>query len=199
MEPLLGVYAGYSLGGQVVKPGPDLDPYVQEGAGGDRVRHRRNRHEVGRRARARRASGSVQTALRGGRQRRQFRPGPDLRRPVAQFFKAIKAKYPDLQVIATMPVKGMTPDVVDDHYYKREQGMFELATPLRQHRPQGPEDLRRRMGHARRHADSQLRRRPGRRRVPDRPGAEQRPRRDVGIRAAVRQRQSRAGCSGAPT
>ena len=27
--------------------------------------------------------------------------------------------------IATIPVKGMTPDVVDDHYYKREQGMFE--------------------------------------------------------------------------
>ena len=26
-----------------------------------------------------------------------------------------------------MPVKGITPDVVDDHYYKREQGMFELA------------------------------------------------------------------------
>jgi hypothetical protein len=25
-----------------------------------------------------------------------------------------------LQVIATMPVKGITPDVVDDHYYKRE-------------------------------------------------------------------------------
>jgi alpha-N-arabinofuranosidase len=26
-----------------------------------------------------------------------------------------------------MPVKGVTPDVVDDHYYKREQGMFEEA------------------------------------------------------------------------
>jgi alpha-N-arabinofuranosidase len=26
-----------------------------------------------------------------------------------------------------MPVNGVTPDVVDDHYYKREQGMFELA------------------------------------------------------------------------
>ena len=26
-----------------------------------------------------------------------------------------------------MPVSGMTPDVVDDHYYKREQGMFEEA------------------------------------------------------------------------
>ena len=30
MQPVLGVYAGYSLGGQVVKPGPDLDPYVQD-------------------------------------------------------------------------------------------------------------------------------------------------------------------------
>ena len=31
MQPLLAIYGGYSLGGQVVKPGPDLDPYVQEG------------------------------------------------------------------------------------------------------------------------------------------------------------------------
>ena len=30
-EPLLGIYAGYSLGGQVVKLGPGLEPYVQEG------------------------------------------------------------------------------------------------------------------------------------------------------------------------
>ncbi|MES1257365.1 MAG: alpha-L-arabinofuranosidase A, partial [Acidobacteriota bacterium] len=45
----------------------------------------------------------------------------------AQFFKAIKAKYPKLQLIATLPVNGTRPDVVDDHYYKREQGMFELT------------------------------------------------------------------------
>ncbi len=31
MQPLLGIYAGYSLGGELAKPGPDLDPYVQEG------------------------------------------------------------------------------------------------------------------------------------------------------------------------
>jgi alpha-N-arabinofuranosidase len=43
----------------------------------------------------------------------------------AQFYKAIKSKYPSLQIIATMPVKGIAPDVIDDHYYKREQGMFE--------------------------------------------------------------------------
>jgi alpha-L-arabinofuranosidase len=30
MQPVLAVYGGYSLGGQVVKPGPDLDPYVQD-------------------------------------------------------------------------------------------------------------------------------------------------------------------------
>ena len=37
----------------------------------------------------------------------------------AQFYKAIKAKYPKLQIIATTPVKRMQPDVIDDHYYKR--------------------------------------------------------------------------------
>ena len=31
------------------------------------------------------------------------------------------------RVIATMPVKGMRPDILDDHYYKREQGMFQEA------------------------------------------------------------------------
>jgi alpha-N-arabinofuranosidase len=36
----------------------------------------------------------------------------------AQFRDAIKAKYPDLQLIATMPVKDGKPDIVDDHYYK---------------------------------------------------------------------------------
>jgi alpha-L-arabinofuranosidase len=30
MGPVLAVYAGYSLGGQVVKPGPDLDAYVKD-------------------------------------------------------------------------------------------------------------------------------------------------------------------------
>jgi alpha-N-arabinofuranosidase len=30
-------------------------------------------------------------------------------------------------VIATIPVKGITPDVIDDRYYKRGQGMFAEA------------------------------------------------------------------------
>jgi len=36
----------------------------------------------------------------------------------AQFHDAIKERYPDLQLIATMPVKSRKPDVVDDHFYR---------------------------------------------------------------------------------
>lgn len=127
MEPVLGVYAGYSLGGQVVKPGPDLDPYVQEAL--EEIEY---------------VAGGTDTKW-GAVRARDGHPAPFKLRYVevgnedsfdrartydgrfAQFFNAIKAKYPSIQIIATMPVKGVIPDVVDDHYYKREQGMFELA------------------------------------------------------------------------
>lgn len=127
MEPVLAVYAGYSLGGQVVKPGPDLDPYVQDAL-------EEIEYVTG-------GAGTKWGALRA----RGGHPEPFKLRYVevgnednfdrsksydgrfAQFLKAIKARYPNLNVIATIPVNGVTPDVVDDHYYKREQGMFELA------------------------------------------------------------------------
>jgi alpha-L-arabinofuranosidase len=124
MQPLLGIYAGYSLSGQVVKPGPDLDPYVQEGL--EEIEY---------------VTGGTETKW-GAVRARDGHPAPFALHYVeignednfdraktydgryAQFYKAIKARYPGLQVIATMPVNGMQPDVVDDHYYKREQGMF---------------------------------------------------------------------------
>jgi alpha-L-arabinofuranosidase len=127
MEPLLAVYAGYSLGGQVVKPGPDLEPYVQEAL--EEIEY---------------VTGGTETKW-GAVRARNGHPAPFPLRYVevgnedsfdraktydgrfGQFFKAIKEKYPKLQVIATLPVNGVTPDVVDDHYYKREQGMFELT------------------------------------------------------------------------
>jgi alpha-N-arabinofuranosidase len=127
MEPVLAVYAGYSLGGQVVKPGPDLDPFVQDAL--EEIEY---------------VTGGADTKW-GAVRARDGHPAPFKLRYVevgnedsfdraktydgrfAQFFQAIKGKYPSIQVIATIPVKGVTPDVVDDHYYKREQGMFELA------------------------------------------------------------------------
>jgi alpha-N-arabinofuranosidase len=127
MEPVLAVYAGYSLGGQVAKPGPDLEPYVQDAL---------NEIEY--------VTGATETKW-GAVRARDGHPAPFPLQYIevgnedsfdraktydgrfAQFYTAIKAKYPKLQVIATMPVNGTTPDVVDDHYYKREQGMFELT------------------------------------------------------------------------
>ena len=127
MEPVLGVYAGYSLQGQLVKPGPDLDQYVQEAV--EEIEY---------------VTGGVETKW-GAVRARDGHPAPFKLRYVevgnednfdkartydgryAQFYHAIKAKYPELQLIATMPVEGMTPDVLDDHYYKREQGMFAEA------------------------------------------------------------------------
>ncbi len=57
----------------------------------------------------------------------------------AQFHKAIKAKYPDLQLIATAPVKGIKPDVLDEHYYVRATQNFHQAghydTPDRNQAP----------------------------------------------------------------
>jgi alpha-N-arabinofuranosidase len=127
MQPVLGIYAGYSLGGQVVKPGPDLVPYIEEGL--EEIEY---------------VTGGTETKW-GAARERDGHPAPFGLRYVeignednfdraktydgryAQFYKAIKAKYPNLQIIATMPVNGMTPDVLDDHYYKREQGMFAEA------------------------------------------------------------------------
>jgi alpha-N-arabinofuranosidase len=128
MEPLLAVYAGYSLGpNQAVKAGADLEPYVKEAL--EEIEY---------------VTGGPETKW-GAVRARNGHPEPFPLRYVevgnedsfdraktyddrfAQFFKAIKAKYPKLQVIATIPVKGTTPDVVDDHYYKHEQGMFELT------------------------------------------------------------------------
>ncbi len=125
MQPVLGVFAGYTLDGKVVKPGPDLEPYVQDAL--EEIEY---------------VTGGPDSKW-GAVRARDGHPAPFPLRYVevgnednfdraktydgryAQFYKAIKAKHADIQVIATMPVKGMTPDVVDDHYYKREQGMFE--------------------------------------------------------------------------
>ena len=127
MEPVLAVYAGYSLGGQVVKPGPDLDTYVQDAldeieyvtAGADTkwgAVRARDGHAAPFKLRY------VEVGNEDNFDRAMTYDGR-----FAQFFKAIKGKYPSLQVIATIPVKGVKPDVVDDHYYSRRQHMFDLA------------------------------------------------------------------------
>lgn len=123
MEPLLAVYAGYSLNQyrnpnpERVLPGPALRPFVQDAL--DEIEY---------------LTGGPQTKW-GALRIKNGHPEPlrlqyievgnednfDASRSYdgrfAQFYDAIKAKYPRLKIIATIPVRSRVPDVIDEHYY----------------------------------------------------------------------------------
>lgn len=124
MEPVLAVFAGYALKGEVVKAGPGLDPFVQEAL--DEIEY---------------VTGDATTRW-GAERAKNGHPKPYALRYVeignedqldrsgsydgryTQFHDAIKAQYPQLQLIATTKVKSRKPDVVDDHYYDPSAGMM---------------------------------------------------------------------------
>jgi alpha-N-arabinofuranosidase len=128
MQPVLAVYAGYSMAQEHVNPGADLDPYVQDAL--DEIEY---------------VSGATDTKW-GAARAQDGHPIPfklnyievgnedffdrsgSYEGRYAQFYKAIKAQYPGLQIIATMPVKSIRPDVVDDHYYRRATEFFNDTT-----------------------------------------------------------------------
>ena len=118
MEPLLAVYAGYSLNGTHVNPGTDLAPYVQDVL--DEIQY---------------VTGSANTHW-GARRVADGHPVPFPLKYVeignedffdksgsynarfTQFYDAIKAVYPNLKLIATTGVSSRTPDVIDEHFYQ---------------------------------------------------------------------------------
>ncbi len=134
MQPLLAVYAGYSLNHyknpnpEVVKPGPALVPYVQDAL--DEIEY---------------ITGSVKTKW-GAQRARDGHPKPFSLNYVeignedwfdqsgsydgrfAQFSDAIKAKYPRLKLIATTRIRSRTPDLYDEHYYRSPLDMERNAT-----------------------------------------------------------------------
>ncbi|HXR39529.1 MAG TPA: alpha-L-arabinofuranosidase C-terminal domain-containing protein, partial [Terracidiphilus sp.] len=128
MQPVLAVYAGYSMAQEHVAPGADLDPYVQDAL--DEIEYVTGSTDTKWGA-IRAQNGHPQpfklTYVEIGNEDFFDRSGSYEGR-YEQFYKAIKAKYPDLQLIATTPVKSIRPDVVDDHYYVRAQKFFEDAT-----------------------------------------------------------------------
>jgi alpha-N-arabinofuranosidase len=128
MQPVLAVYAGYSLMGEHVNPGADLEPYVQDAldeleyvTGGTGTKWGAERAKDGH------PEAFKLTYVEIGNEDWFDKSGSYDER-YAQFYKAIKAKYPDLQLIATTPVKGIRPDVVDDHYYLRATQFFHDTT-----------------------------------------------------------------------
>lgn len=124
MEPVLAVFAGYALRHDYVKSGPELEPYVQEAL--EEIEY---------------VTGDAATTKWGAQRAKDGHPTPLKLRYVevgnedtfdrsgsydgrfAQFYDAIKAKYPQLQIIATAKVNSRTPDLLDEHYYRSQEEM----------------------------------------------------------------------------
>jgi alpha-L-arabinofuranosidase len=124
MEPALAVYAGYNLNHTHIAPGPALEPYVQDAldeieyvTGATGTKWGAERAKDGHRAPFKLTYveiGNEDTFDQSGSYDGRF----------AQFYDAIKAKYPTLQCISTIGnehrsqmIHSRKPDVVDEHYY----------------------------------------------------------------------------------
>jgi alpha-N-arabinofuranosidase len=131
-QPVLAVYAGYSLNDKQhprgIAAGDDLKPFVDEAieeieyaTGGPETKWGAKRAADGHPAPFPIEYVEIgnEDFLGGARRTYEAR--------FAQFYDALKAAYPQLKFIATTPVKGRTPDVIDDHYYKTSDQMAALA------------------------------------------------------------------------
>jgi alpha-N-arabinofuranosidase len=128
MNPVLAVYAGYSLRGEHVNPGADLEPYVQDAldeieyvTGGTGTKWGAERARDGH------PEPFKLTYVEIGNEEWFDRSGSYPQR-YEQFAKAIQAKYPDLKLIATAPTGNTKADVIDEHYYVRATQNFHDAT-----------------------------------------------------------------------
>lgn len=134
-EPLVGLYAGYSLKGTHIPAGPELEPYVQDAL--DELEY---------------ITGPITT--RWGHQRAlDGHPEPFVVRYVeignedwfdkslsydarfAQFHDALRKHYPHLKLISSVGyeqpkelwVKSRTPDLVDEHYYRDVETFLKMG------------------------------------------------------------------------
>jgi len=127
IDPVLAVYAGYSLEQEHVDPGPALAPHVQDAldeieyvTGGPETYWGAQRVKDGHPA-----AFPLHYVEIGNED--QFDHSKSYSERYAQFYKAIKAKYPQLDLIATTPITTMKPDMVDDHYYESAETMFGMT------------------------------------------------------------------------
>ncbi len=134
-EPVLAVYAGYALKGAHVDPGHDLEPYIQDAL--DEIEYVTGSPTSkwgAERARAGHSAPFTLTYVEVGNEDFFDRSGSYDGR-FAQFNAAIKARYPQLQVISTVGfeqpaekrVHSVAPDVVDEHYYRTVETFLKMA------------------------------------------------------------------------
>ncbi|HUB27088.1 MAG TPA: alpha-L-arabinofuranosidase C-terminal domain-containing protein [Tepidisphaeraceae bacterium] len=123
MEPILAVYAGYSLHGEKVIDAAGIAPFVQDAL--DEIEYVTGDAST-KWGRQRAADGHPDpfhlTYVEIGNEDNLDHSGSyNVRFP--PFFDAIKAKYPQLKIIATGPLHTRTPDLYDDHYYRSSRAM----------------------------------------------------------------------------
>ena len=124
IQPVLAVYAGYSMKQEHVEPGPELEPYVQDAL--DEIEYvtgDANSKWGAERAKDGHPAPFPLTYVEIGNED-WFDRSHSYDGRYAQFYKAIKARYPKLQLIATTPVTRVKPDVIDDHYYRSATEFF---------------------------------------------------------------------------
>ena len=127
MEPVLAVYAGYSLQQEHVDPGPALEPYVQDAL--DEIEYVTGSTDSkwgAERAKDGHAAPFPLHYIEIGNED-EFDRSKSYDGRYAQFYRAIKPHYPNLQIIATAPIKGMTPDILDEHFYMSAEKSFSMA------------------------------------------------------------------------
>ena len=131
IEPVLAVYAGYSLRGEHVEPGKDLEPYVQDAV--DEVEYVTGDTSTkwgAQRAKDGHAAPFPLHYIEIGNEDWFDKSGSYPAR-FAQFALALRKSFPQYKLIATAPIKvddpGAQPDVIDDHYYKSPADMFALV------------------------------------------------------------------------
>jgi alpha-N-arabinofuranosidase len=124
IEPVLAVYAGYSLAQEHVEPGPALKPYVDDAldeieyvTGGPETKWGAERIKNGH------AAPFLLHFVEIGNED-EFDHSHSYDGRFAQFFTAIKQRYPNLQLIATAPIKSVKPDVLDEHFYMSAEKSF---------------------------------------------------------------------------
>jgi alpha-L-arabinofuranosidase len=127
MEPLLAVYAGYSVGEGYLATGNDLKPFVDEAL--EEIEYiigdKKTKYGA-----MRVADGHPKPFNLGyveiGNEDFFDRSGSYEER-FSLFFDAIREKYPQLKIIATAPIKSRSADLLDEHFYRSPEAMRSMA------------------------------------------------------------------------
>ncbi len=138
MEPVLAVYAGYNLNHTHIAAGPGLEPYVQEAL--DEIEYvtgdTSTKWGAERAKNGHRAPFKLEYVEIGNEDWFDTSGSYDAR--FAQFYDAIKAKYPKLKCISTVGtehsvgqrIHSRKPEVLDEHYYS-SAATFDEESPTR--------------------------------------------------------------------